>query len=322
MSSSLGTDMQAIAPAHRFFQVAVLSCLVAGCLLARRADAQQMEPRAYSPSPVGLNFLAASYLHSEGAVVFDPALPVEDVEATLDSAALGYGRTFGVWNRSASFVLAAPYVSGEASGAVDGRRGEIHRSGLGDSYLRVSVNLLGGPALSPEEFSQRPLTTTLGASLRVVAPTGQYDSSRLINLGSNRWAFKPEIGVSHPVGRWFLEAYAGVWLFTDNPDYLGSRRTQDPMPSVQAHVSYTFRRALWLSLDATHYEGGRTHVGGVARADRKANTRLGLTLSIPLSPRQSLKVGWSDGASVRTGDDFSTVAVAWQYAWFDDAGSR
>jgi hypothetical protein len=320
--TSYASDRQATTRSHRFFQCAVLSCLVAGCLLARPTDAQQMEPRAYSPSPVGLNFLAVSYGHSEGNVVFDPSLPVEDVEATLDSAALGYGRTFGLWNHSANVALAVPYITGDASGLVGSRRGEIHRSGFGDSYLRLSMNLLGGPALSPEEFSQRPLSTTLGASLRVVAPTGQYDSSRLINLGSNRWAFKPEVGVAHPVGRWFLEGYAGVWLFTDNDDYLGSRRTQDSIRSVQAHVSYTFHRSLWLALNATYYDGGRTHVDGVARADRQANTRIGLTLSIPLGQRQSLKVGWSDGASVRSGNDFTTVAVAWQYAWFDDAGDN
>jgi hypothetical protein len=297
--------------------IKALSLVFAGWLLTSSALAQQLEPRAYSPNPVGVNFLALSYFHSEGGVVFDPALPVEDVEATLDSAALGYGRTFGVWNRLASFAVAAPYIEGEASGAVGGTRGEVHRSGPGDAYLRLSMNVLGAPALSPEEFARRPLGPTLGASLRIVAPTGQYDPSRIINLGSNRWAFKPEIGVSYPIGHWFLEAYAGVWLFTDNDNYLGLRRTQDAMPSLQAHLSYTFRRSLWVALNATHYEGGRTHVGGVARADRQSNTRIGLTLSFPLGQRQSLKVAWSEGASVRAGNDFSTVAVAWQYAWFD-----
>jgi hypothetical protein len=316
-------DMLATPPAHRCLRFAVLFFVFASCLLTDVVYAQQLEPRAYSPSPVGLNFLALTYGHSEGDVLFDPAVPIKDAEATLDSVALGYGRTFGMWNRSANFAVAAPYVSGEASGEVGSSRRVAERSGLGDSYLRVSMNLLGGPALSPAEFSQRPLRTTLGASLRVVAPTGQYDSSRLINIGSNRWAFKPELGVSHPIGKWFLEAYAGVWLFTDNNDYyLGSRRAQDPMTSVQAHVSYTFRRSLWLAVNATHYDGGRTEIDGVANADRQSNMRIGLTISIPLGARQSLKLAWSDGASVRTGNDFITAAVAWQYAWLDGAGDN
>ena len=289
---------------------------LAGVASPWRTGAQELEPRTYSPNPVGMNFVAVAVGRSRGDVVFDPALPVEDVDAHLTSAALAYGHTFGVFDRTTTLAFAVPYVSGNASGAVGGTRDEVHRAGLGDARLRLGVSLFGGPALTPEEFARRTPHPVVGASVVVVAPTGQYDGTHLINIGSNRWAFKPEIGVSYPIGRFFVEGYAGVWLFTDNDDYLGgSRRSQDPLATFQAHVSYTVRRGLWIAADATHYSGGRTQTNDVQRSNRQSNTRVGLTLSLPLEQGQSLKLVWSEGTTVRFGGDFRTLSIAWQRAW-------
>lgn len=282
------------------------------------AHAQELEPRAYSPNPVGVNFMVAGYVRSTGGVLFDPSLPFSDVEAELDAAVAGYGRAFGLFGRSATATLALPYVRGDVSGNVGENRREVSRSGLGDTRLKLAVNLLGGEALTPREFAQRKPRTALGASLTVIAPTGQYDPQKLINIGAHRWAFKPELGLSHPLGNWYLEAYAGVWLFTDNDDFYGGQhREQDPITSLQAHVSYTFRPRLWLAADSTWYRGGDTKVDGVHKADLQENTRIGLTLSVPIASRQSLKFTWSDGTSTRIGGDFTTYGIAWQYTWFD-----
>jgi hypothetical protein len=163
---------------------------------------------------------------------------------------------------------------------------------------------------------RRRQTTTLGASLTVIPPIGQYDSAKLINIGANRWAFKPELGVSYPVGRWYLDGYAGVWLFTDNEEFFGgARREQDPIGALQLHASYTFRPRLWLAVDSTWYAGGQSTVDGVHNDDRQSNTRVGLTVSLPLGDRQSLKLSWSDGATTRIGGDFNTIGVAWQHTW-------
>src|SRR5262249_59337222 len=95
-------------------------------------------------------------------------------------------------------------------------------------------SLIGGPALTPREFAQRHPRPTLGMSLVESAPTGQYDPAKLISISANRWAVKPELGLSYPAGRWTLEAYAGVWLYTDNDDfYGGQRRVQSPLATVQ-----------------------------------------------------------------------------------------
>lgn len=286
---------------------------------AATASAQELEPRAYSPSPVGTNFLVVAYSRTTGGVVFDPAVPLSDVSARLNAGVLGYAHTFAAMGRQASVSLGLPYVRGTVEGNVGEDRREAYRSGPGDARLRLAVNLMGSPALTPAEFAKRTPQTTLGASLVVVAPIGQYESRKLINIGTNRWAFKPELGLSHPVGRWSFDAYAGVSLFMDNDAfYTGSSvREQDPIGSFQAHVSYTFRPRLWLAADATYYRGGQTTLDGAGNDDEQSNSRYGLTLSLPVGARQALKLNWSDGATTRIGGDFTTLGIAWQYAWFD-----
>ncbi|HTO89082.1 MAG TPA: transporter [Thermoanaerobaculia bacterium] len=298
--------------ARSFLLLVVLSLCVCP------AAAQQLEPRAYSPNPIGANFTGVTYTYQTGDVVFDASLPFSNVTANINSTAFSYIRTFGLFGRSASAGLVLPYAWGHVQGDVQEEFRQIHRSGLADMWLRSSVNLLGGPALTPAEFAKQKPSTTLGFSLFVVAPTGQYDPSKLINIGSNRWSFKPELGFTQPMGHWMFEVYTGVWFFTTNNDFFGGQtRTQEPIGTVQAHVSYTFRPRLWVAADYTYYWGGRSTVNGVLNADLLANSRFGLTLAVPITRGQSIKFAWSKGASTRIGADFSTYAVAYQFLWFD-----
>lgn len=292
---------------------------VAACLsfLPAAAHAQDLEPRAYAPNPTGANFVLAVYAHTSGDVVFDPSVPITNVSARVNTSAFFYGRTFGLFGRSASAAIQLPYVWGNIEGDVGEDRRSIYRSGLADLRLRLTTNLIGGPALSPGEFAKRKPPTTLGASVVVLAPTGQYDPAKLVNVGTNRWAVKPELGFSHPAGRWWLETYAGAWLFAENHDFFGgSLREQAALFSLQGHLSYTFRPRLWLAADATFYTGGRTTVDGVRKADLQRNSRLGLTAAIPLKRRSALKASWARGLVTRIGGDFTTLAVGYQYLWF------
>jgi hypothetical protein len=275
-----------------------------------------MEPRSYSPNPTGIQFLALAYGRTTGGVVTDASLPITDIDARLNSGSVGYGRTFALFGRSALATVGLPYVKGDVSGNVGEARREITRSGLADARLRVSMNLIGGPSMTPQEFARRTPQTTLGMSLTVAPPVGQYNSQKLINLGANRWAFKPELGVSYPHDRWYFEGYLGVWLFTDNDDFFGgSRREQDPITTLQTHIVYTLQPRLWLAFDANFYRGGRTTVNGARKADLQSNSRVGLTASVPIGANQSLKLTWTDGATTRIGSDFTTLGVAWQYTW-------
>jgi hypothetical protein len=282
------------------------------------AAAQEMEPRSYSAVPIGTNFIVMDYSRSSGDILFDPSLPVTDLQAKINTYSLGLSHSFGVLGHVASIAIAVPYANANLTGNVEGAPGHAYRSGLGDMRFRLAVNLLGGPALTPEEFARRSPSTILGASVSVVAPTGQYVASRLINVGSNRWSFKPEVGLSQPIGNWFVEGAAGVWLFTDNTDFFGGRRrSQDPLPTFQWHGGYNWRPGLWLAADVTYFTGGQTSVNGVQDKDVQRNVRYGLTLSFPLSAQWSGKLAWSRGLTTSIGGNFQTISVALQYHWFN-----
>lgn len=288
--------------------------LVAG---SSAAAAQQLEPRAYAPSPVGLNIVGTPYLYQTGAVITDPSLPIKDVDAKINILNVFYDRTFSFFGRSASAIITVPYVWAKVTGEVGEQARTVTRSGQGDMLMRFSTNIFGGPALTPQEFAHTKQGTTLGASLIVSMPTGQYDGTKLINIGTNRWAFKPELGLSCPFGKWTFEFYTAVWFYTANDDFFGgNRRTQEPIPVLQGHVGYTFRPGLWLALDGTWYTGGQTTVDGVLNADRLKNSRFGATLAVPLGHGHSIKVGWAKGATTRIGQDFTTTGLTYQYLWF------
>jgi hypothetical protein len=291
-----------------------------GVLLVAAAPAwaQDMEPKAYSASPVGTTFLVIAASRNTGSVVFDPTLPIRDVDARIGGVAVGFGTTFDLLGKLALASAIVPVAWGDMTGIVGDQPGRITRQGLADSRFKLSVNLRGNDAMRIREFVKAPPRTIVGTSLMVVAPSGQYDRTRLINLGNHRWAFKPEAGISVPLGAWDVDAYAGVWLFTANDDFYpgGLTRQQDPVVALQGHVSYTFKPRLWLAFDGTWYSGGSTQVEGSEPAGAVSNSRIGTTLSLPVGQRQSFKVSYSAGVVVRTGTDFRTIAVGWQWLFF------
>ena len=290
---------------------AVWAACVAG------AAAQQLEPRAYIPVPVDVNVVGMPFVYQTGGVLTDPSLPVQNVHANVETLAAYYDRSFAFFGRSATALLTVPYTWAQVSGEVFEQARRVTRSGLSDLQMRFSANILGSPALSPQEFARTPIQTTLGASLTVTAPTGQYDGTKLINIGTNRWGFKPEMGLSVPAGHWTLELYAGAWFFTPNDDFFGGhRRTQDPLATLQGHVGYTFAPWLWISLDGTWYSGGQTTTAGAPDDDRLKNSRVGATASLSLGHGHGLKLAGARGATTRFGSNFTTVGLTYQYHWF------
>jgi hypothetical protein len=291
--------------------------LVCGLWLSP-AHAQQLDPRSYSNIPTGLDFLLAAYAHQEGDVLLDPSVPIKDLGAKVDTVAVSYVHTYAVGGQSATVGLIVPYASISANGLVEGQSRSVTRTGFGDPTLRLTFNLLGAPALSVKEFGGYRQDLIVGATILVTAPWGHYDPERLINAGTNRWSFKPELGISKALGNWTLEGAFGVTLFTDNDEFLVSHtKQQDPLYAVRGHVIYNFNPRLWGSLDGTYYEGSRSTVDGAGNDDLQQNTRWGVNLSYAVNRNNSLKLYFSSGVSSRTGTDFDTLGLAWQYRWPD-----
>jgi hypothetical protein len=286
--------------------------------------AQDLTPRAYTITPIHSNAITLTYSVNSGEILVADSIPINDFRATLNIPVFSYYHSLSFFGRSANFVASLPYGVGNFEGKVSSVDRNVYRSGLMDTVFRFSVNLVGGPAMSMGEIRKWRQKTLMGVSIKVVAPTGQYDSTKLVNLSGNHWAFKPEFGYSGRRGHVVLDAYAGVWFFTTNPDFFshnasfpGTRtQSQKPMGSLEGHLSYDLKPFFWVSLDGNFWYGGRTSFNGVENPQTlQKNSRIGVTASVPVGKHQSLKFSYSRGAFVVFGGDFQNVSAAWQYSW-------
>lgn len=285
-------------------------------VLAAPAAAQELEPRAFSQVPVGMNFAILSWGYAGGDVIFDSSVPIEDATGNIQTITAGYVRSLGLWGKSAKLAVLVPYSAGDWEGQLDGSHAATSRTGFRDPAVQLSVNLIGGPALRMRDLALTTERTVAGISVLATAPLGRYDPSKLINLGAGRWMVRPRLGVSHSTGRWTVEFMGSVRLYQDNGDfYGGSTLAQDPLWSATADVLYRFRRGFWLGLGGALVTGGRTIVDGDAKNTYQKNHRLGAILAYPLNTQHSLKLLYVAGLRTTVGSDFDTVSLAWQMRW-------
>ena len=286
--------------------------------------AQDLAPRAYVITPIHSNAVTLTYSFYDGSINFNGTIPVSDAKGKYSVPIIGYYHSFNLFGRSANVVAALPYGVGHFTGTLKGTEQHLYRSGLADSVYRFSINLHGGPAMPAQEFIKWHQKVLVGVGLKMIAPTGQYDPTKLINWGTNRWSFKPEFGYSQRWGKWVVDGYAGAWFFTTNHDfwsrnayYPGTRsQSQNPMLAFEGHLSYDFKPRLWVSLDGNFWVGGSTTVAGVKNPlTKQENSRLGGTAAIPITKHQTLKFGYSNGTYILYGGNYQNVSVAWQYSW-------
>jgi hypothetical protein len=307
----------------RFLFSSLLSAVIAQCALSL-TWAQDLAPRAYIITPVHSNAVTLTYSFYDGNVLFAGAVPITNASATISVPSFAFYHSLSFFGRSANVVASLPYGIGNFQGTLITTETNVYRSGLLDSIFRFAVNLKGGPAMDAQEMRKWRQRTLVGVSFKLVAPTGQYDPTKLVNFGSNRWAFKPEVGLSRRWGNWVLDTYGGAWFYTTNYDYFsrnqyypGTRsQSEDPIGSFEGHLSYDVTPRLWASFDGNFWFGGRTSQNGVENTDTlQLSSRIGGTVSVPVSKRQSLKLSYSHGDYVRFGGDFHNVSFAWQYSW-------
>jgi len=281
--------------------------------------AQELTPRFYWPAPEGAKVAVLGYSRSVGDVLFDPSTPLFEVDSDIHTTVLAYMQTFGIAGRTANVLAELPYSWGTTKGYVGevapGMAAGRDYSGLGDAKVTLSVNLLGAPTMTAEDFlalraDPHPI---LGASVRIVAPTGRYDDDRLVNIGTNRWAARLELGSAIPFHKkWVFEFAAGVWFFTDDDDFLTGRREQEPIYAFQAHLVHRFKAGLWAALAATYFTGGRQTIGGDKLSDVLRNSRIGAMVAVPFKGRHAIKLGYFIGARTDYGSDFDQFLATYQ----------
>jgi hypothetical protein len=293
------------------FSVALVS-------MSSMAFAQELVPRAYWPMPNKTNLIALGYQYSTGDIVTDPTLPITGVESEINFLQVSYLRSYSLFARTANVQFSVPYTWGESEGFVEGQFRSRQISGLTDSQVRFSVNILGAPTMDAAEFQalRAKPRTIIGVSLLIQAPTGDYDADKLLNPGTNRWAVKPGVGIIWPIRpKWLLEVDLSAWIFDDNDDFLGVTKQQDPIVATEIHLVKRIRPGFWASLDATYYAGGRTTVDGELRDDRQENSRLGVSVLFPFKRGHAIKFTFSKGIATSAGGDFDNFAVNYLYLW-------
>lgn len=286
-------------------------------LIAGQISAQDLEARSYAVVPKGLHAAALSYTFSKGDVVADATSPVKNLDITTSVIGLGYVQTFSMFNKLTRLAVSLPYGFLDGKAKVYGSDTSGTRAGFLDGRIKFGLNLLGSPVLTPQEFRRFEERTVLGVSVVISVPVGQYYPSKLINLGTNRWGFKPEVGFSHREGRLYFEMYTGVWFFTENNEYFKSTTlTQNPLFAFQAHVDYIFKSNIWIALNGGFAVGGQTSLSGVQRSDDQQNWRLGSTFSMPINIHQSIKFMVNTGVATRAGQNYTALTLVYQYTWF------
>ncbi|SFZ98629.1 QbdB [hydrothermal vent metagenome] len=280
--------------------------------------AQTLEPKLYANIPTGLNVALIGYGHTQGAIPENTSLGLENPNLNIESTFLAYARTFGLFGRNTKFDIIIPYSTLDGTAEEFGKDVSRHVRGIGDMKARISFNIFGAPALSFSEFANYKPDTVMGVSLQVSIPTGQYDSSKLVNIGTNRWALKPGIGIAKTINDFTIELSADAEFYSKNDAFYGGiSRVQDTIYSAQVHVLYAFKNSMWLSVGTTYYKGGAYSNNGIPTDTELSNTRVGATMFIPINRLNSIRLYANSGINTRYGTDFDALGISWQYIWMD-----
>jgi len=288
---------------------------------SERAGAQDLEPRRWSHLPTGQNILGLGYAYTEANIFFSPVLKITDGTSRINGWGLNAIHTFGLAGKSARLSLLLPYVSGRWDGNVDDRFQVVHRSGIGDPRIRLSVNLYGAPALKGAEFkqyrAQHTNNTVVGASIAVTMPLGKYCDDCLINIGNNRWSVRPQLGVVHTRGPWSFEVTGSAFMFSNNDSFVDNAvLKQKNVYALQTHVVYGFKPGLWASLSTGYGTGGRIRIDETKTEFEVDNWVWAASLGVPVGKTQSFKLTWLSGRTQNlVGRDSDNLLLSWSLRW-------
>lgn len=295
-----------------------LSAVCASTLALMPALGFADNARDWQNTPTDLNMVFGYYNRIDTNTPIDTTLPITGLSLNADLYLLRFARSFSIDGRNSAVQFIQPYA--DVSASFDNAQffdGTKHNGGRGEAQVVFVHNIFGGPALTAEEFASWKPETFLTGALWITAPTGDYDKDRVINIGSNRWVFKPELGFGTPIGPTWLEINTWVSLFGDNDDYHGdSKLEQKPLYAIEGHYSYTINRALWVSADATYSRGGESRIDGDWQDNKQENGLLGASMGFMLSPQFGGLLAYTDTVAERRGSpDVTTWTLRLQYVW-------
>jgi len=281
------------------------------------AFSQELEPRALTNLPIGLNFLVSGYAYSNGNVLLDPTVPIEDLNSNLHSGFVAYARAINFFGLSAKVDAIIPYAIGDWRANVNDVSASLSQKGIGDLRIRFSFNFLGSKAMNISDFNNYKPKNISGISVQVIVPSGNYDSNELINIGSNRWSFKSQWGFAKYFDKWILESYTSLWIFTNNTNFLnGNKLFQRPLFTLKMHFIRKLPKKMWVSFNFGYGIGGKTEFNGNPRDTKISTARLGLIYALPLAQKHSINFSYVTGIRFKRGPDFDLFSISYQYRWY------
>jgi len=303
----------------------LLTTMIALCALWSQAAPAQVPARFYWKGLSDANGVPLIINSMTGNTnPFDPAhivTPGSNFDATL--AIAGYARTFSLFDRAAMVAILEPMgrISGDVT--VAGKTANQSARGFGDPMVEFDINVLGPPAQKdiPDILRYEPgFSVDLLADVAV--PIGEYDNSRSLNIGQNRWYGRVGAPVVWQLGAWVpgrrttLELLPAVWFFGNNNDYVGQTLKTDPLFQLDAHLTRDFTERFWGAVDGSWYSGGKATINDVA-GKRLNNLGFGLTLGYTINENLNLTVGYKSTVNDNAPDDLKMdgFMISLVYGW-------
>lgn len=277
--------------------------------------------RRWNHLPIDRNFVTANYARTDGDIAFDPVLRIENAKVEMDTWLLGYIRTFELLDRTARVEIRQAWQAGDWTGVVNGTPTSISREGWADTFVRLAVNLLGSPPMAGKDYVEYRAATTVetivGAALGVQIPTGEYLEDKLINLGTNRFTFRPQLGVQHQHYNWTFEVTGMAMIYTENTSFFdGNLFEQDPFYTIDGSFEYRFQSGIWASASAGIGVGARSTVNSIEKDDYKENYVWAVSAGFPLTRWLGFKATYLETDHwAEVGTSSQTVSVGLVGAW-------
>ena len=101
-------------------------------LFAFQGFAQDLDPRAYMRFPLKATTAFAGFSYSRGGVVTDPTLPINNIQADVQSTSIGISRVLNFFGLTSQALVVVPYSWAQVSGDVSQQASSINRSGFAD----------------------------------------------------------------------------------------------------------------------------------------------------------------------------------------------
>lgn len=184
-------------------------------------------------------------------------------------------------------------------------------NGLGDTNFATHIN-------TPYLIQTDKMKYMMSAGFYLSAPTGDYDNSKVVNLGTNRWSYKFEYTpLILQAGKLVLEFTGDVTFYTDNNDYgaASAELETDPLFGLTTHLSYNLTDSFWIGASHYYYSGAENDVSGVNQNDQAKTQALRLTASFNVAPNVIMMLQYQTEIKKDNGVKQDYVGTRIAYIW-------